>query len=503
MATVQHREEGLAPMDLRHVNMISFLTDLLLAVSLVTLAIVVPLNSLILGNPDELLCLSCLVTVYAVSIAVLTIWLYLSQAIGGDKPYRYCLNTFTCAALIVFFNAIQSSTIPSAWRTPYVILCVFFFLVLMWSSFRKGKQACHVFLMFALVLSLYESANLVRIVARNIDLSPLERGAVEASVSKHSGGNLPHVFVLIFDELSLVHVLKDDMLDREIVPNLAAFSGSATWYRKAVTPYAFTNYAIPALLTGLKDVGTFRQMFLVQTGNPHLFQQAARTHDVYISGYYLPYCEAFGVYVKSCKSLVQGFSDYAALFRAWWDRAVPGELRHMGMAQQVRDRIASHSDPSQSLTEVLRLGQDFRRPTFVYIHVGLPHKPYTFHANGAIRWGVVEYNFNRMSQKELLELRDVYREQVAYTDKLFGDFLAQLKEMDVYDRSVIVVTSDHGISFDRAHPWRSQAWVDFEEIARVPLIVKMPRQHAGGIDDRPIRNMDLYTIILNVLEQGR
>jgi Sulfatase len=482
-------------------NAISFAKNLLLAISLVTLAAMVPLNSVILANPDESLCLLCLVTVYAVSIAFIFLWLSLSENIWGGKLYCYSLNTFTVVALIFFFSAIQVATVTKAWRTPYVILCVFFLLFLFWSFFRKGKQAAHLFLMFALVLSLYESVNLVRIVSRDIALSSLGSRPVEAPPQKRPGTNLPHVFVLLFDELSLVHVLKDELLDRDVIPNLTQFSGSATWYRKAVTPYAFTSYAIPALLTGRIDVGTFRQAFLEQTTNPHLFRVAATTHDIYISGYYSPYCEAFRVYVSGCQSLTQGFSDYGSLFRTWWDRAVPGELRHWGLAQSVRDTLAGYSDPSKLLTEALRLGQDFSRPTLTYIHLGLPHKPFMFRANGDVRLGVAEFNFNSMTQEELLKVRDVYREQVAYTDKLFGVFLAQLKELDVYDRSVIVVTSDHGISFDKAHPWRSQAWIDFEEIARVPLLVKMPGQHMGRIDDRRMLNIELYQIILNVLDQ--
>jgi len=485
--------------NLRHATSLFFPRNLMPAVSIVTLAVMVPLNSVILEHPDESLCLSCLVTVYAVPIAFITLWLCLSQNIGGDKLHCYSLNTFTVVSLIVFLNAIQATTIPKAWRTPYVLMCVMTFLLLFFSFFRKGKQTSHLFLMFALMLSLYESVNLVRIVSRDIALSSLGSRSAEVPPQKRPGTNLPHVFVLVFDELSLVHVLKDELLDRDIIPNLTQFSRSATWYRKAVTPYAFTTYAIPALLTGRKDAGTFRQAFLEQTANQHLFRVAATTHDIYISGFFSPYCEAFRVYVSGCQSLLQGFSDYGPIFRIWWDRAIPGELRHMGLARSVRDTLAGYSDPSKLLMEALRWGQDFRRPTFTYIHLGLPHKPYMFRANGDVRWGVAEFNFNSMTQEELLKVRDVYREQVTYTDKLFGVFLAQLKELDVFDRSVIVVTSDHGVSFDKAHPWRSQDWIDVEEIARVPLLVKMPGQHTGWIDDRRILNIELYRIIMNIL----
>ena len=492
------------PVGVSNVNLSSFLTNLLLAVSVVTLAIMVPLDSVILGNPDESLCLSCLVTIYGVSIACIALWLILSQTIGGDKLYGYSLNTLTVVSLIFFLSAIQAATIPRAWRTPYVILCLCFFLFLVWSFFRKGKQTAQVFLMFALLLSLYESANLVQIAWRDITLSPPERGAAEAAVPKPPGRMLPHIFVLIFDELSLVHVLKDDMLDPDIVPNLFRFSRSATWYREAVTPYANTAYAIPALLTGLKDAGTFHQTFFGHTVSPHLFHMAATTHDVYISGYYLPYCEAFVAYVKACQDMLLGLSDYGAMFRSWWGRAVPGEFRHTWLGEQAGQAMANYRDSSPLLTNALQLGQDFSRPTFNYIHVGLPHAPYMFHSSGKIRQDIRDFQSTKvLPQAELMRVRDMYVEQVTYTDKLFGAFLAQLKQRNVLHQSVIIVTIDHGVSFDQAHPWRHQDWIDVDEIARVPLLVKMPGQHIGRVDDRRIRNMDLYSIIQYVFEHGR
>jgi predicted AlkP superfamily pyrophosphatase or phosphodiesterase len=95
----------------------------------------------------------------------------------------------------------------------------------------------------------------------------------------------------------------------------------------------------------------------------------------------------------------------------------------------------------------------------------------------------------------------LYLDQVVYTDRLFGGFLAQLKERALYDDAVIIVTSDHGLSFDKAHPGRHQQWIAVDDIRRVPLLVKLPGQHRGWIDDRRIMITELYEIIRNILEQ--
>jgi hypothetical protein len=476
---------------------------LLLAVSIVTLAVMVQLNSLILAQPDEWLCLSCLLTFYSIPIVIITLWLCLIQNLWDGKLYTYSLYTCTVVALVFFFCAVQIDGIPRAWVAPYLIVCAFWIFILMYLFVRKGKQAAQVFLMFALVLSLYESVELARVVSRDIALSSLGSRTIEVPPQKRPGTNLPHVFVLVFDELSLLHVLKDQLLDHGVVPNLVEFARAARWYRKAVTPYAMTDYAIPSFLTGRKGVGKFREAFINQTTNDHLFSVAAATHDVYISGFFLPYCQTFRNYVRGCRSLITGFSSYDALFRSWWDRAVPGELRYLGFVRGLRDVLAGGFDTSKTLTEALQLGQDFSAPTFTYIHVGLPHEPFMFRSNGEIRFGAAELEFRleSMNQQQLYEVQILYLEQVAYTDRLLGIFLAQLKELNLYEQSLIIVTSDHGISFDQVHPWRRQEWIDVEEIGRVPLLVKMPEQHTSWIDDRRILNIDSYQIIVSALRQ--
>jgi hypothetical protein len=66
--------------NLRHATGRSVLRNFLLAASMVTLAMMVPLNSLILSHPQEWRCLSCLLTAYAVSVAGLTLWLCVTRA---------------------------------------------------------------------------------------------------------------------------------------------------------------------------------------------------------------------------------------------------------------------------------------------------------------------------------------------------------------------------------------------------------------------------------------
>lgn len=79
-----------------------------------------------------------------------------------------------------------------------------------------------------------------------------------------------------------------------------------------------------------------------------------------------------------------------------------------------------------------RLEVGARRPVYKQVHVGLPHLPIVLDADCAFT-GVVQAD------------REAYLDQCRCTMRLLGDFLDRLRQLDLYDRSLILITSDHGI----------------------------------------------------------
>jgi hypothetical protein len=66
-----------------------------------------------------------------------------------------------------------------------------------------------------------------------------------------------------------------------------------------------------------------------------------------------------------------------------------------------------------------------------------------------------------------------YASRVRRLDGCFGDFISYLKQRGRYDRSIIIVTADHGDSLGEDGNWGHAVWL-FPEIVRVPLIVHLP-----------------------------
>ncbi|MGE0864732.1 MAG: sulfatase-like hydrolase/transferase [Vicinamibacterales bacterium] len=66
-----------------------------------------------------------------------------------------------------------------------------------------------------------------------------------------------------------------------------------------------------------------------------------------------------------------------------------------------------------------------------------------------------------------------YAAQVAALDSCFGGFVGYLKKKGLYDRSVVILTSDHGESLGEDGRW-GHAYTLYPEVVQIPLIIRLP-----------------------------
>ena len=110
------------------------------------------------------------------------------------------------------------------------------------------------------------------------------------------------------------------------------------------------------------------------------------------------------------------------------------------------------------------------------------------------------------TQAELDNMEAHYRAKVEMTSKWIGRFIRKIKDVGLYDDSLIVFLSDHGTYLgehnrtgkinifkeDTRGPWPL-----YEELIRVPLAIKLPGQaHAGRTVKALVHTVDLFPTIL-------
>ncbi|MBN2040301.1 MAG: sulfatase [Spirochaetes bacterium] len=92
----------------------------------------------------------------------------------------------------------------------------------------------------------------------------------------------------------------------------------------------------------------------------------------------------------------------------------------------------------------------------------------------------------------------LYDGAIKYTDDVIRDFVSELKRLDIYDNTTLIITADHGEGFGEHNRYR-HGYHFYDEIIRVPLIIKSPLIKEKGVTyDRLTALIDLYPTILDL-----
>ena len=134
------------------------------------------------------------------------------------------------------------------------------------------------------------------------------------------------------------------------------------------------------------------------------------------------------------------------------------------------------------------------KPQLDFLHLALPHFPWQYLPSGQSydvagpdppglsneHWSPDPWLPQQGYQRYLLQL--------GYVDRLLGRLIGRLRREGLYDRSLIVVTADHGISFRADLNRRVVVPGNVVDIANVPLFVKAPGQRDRPSGRRPGEN---------------
>lgn len=111
-------------------------------------------------------------------------------------------------------------------------------------------------------------------------------------------------------------------------------------------------------------------------------------------------------------------------------------------------------------------------------------------------------------EKGKLNLRDadvqfwraIYDEKIARADERFKQFLAEFDALGVTNRTLFVLTSDHGTEFCE-HGRFDHGFTLYDEQVRVPLVLKLPDGAAAGtaVDVR-VSSADVMPTVLDLLD---
>ena len=165
-----------------------------------------------------------------------------------------------------------------------------------------------------------------------------------------------------------------------------------------------------------------------------------------------------------------GFDDMSEYERQWEDT--------MDIADEVIQWITANND----------------KPFFLFINFNAPHNAY-----------IPPPQYLDPLRKSIKHVHPWFRRylgEVAYTDDYIGRVVTALKKLNLYDNTIIVVTTDHGEVFNSVHehsPYTDKKSIFthgqtmYDEELHVPLIIKLPKNIFSDSKAVPyqVRNIDI------------
>ena len=109
-------------------------------------------------------------------------------------------------------------------------------------------------------------------------------------------------------------------------------------------------------------------------------------------------------------------------------------------------------------------------------------------ADGAASW---------LSEDKIRELRHGYHACVSYVDSLVGRLLNELEELELADKTIVVLWGDHGYHLGEQGLWTKAN--NFELATRVPLIVSVPGVRTHQTRTKALVELvDIYPTLANL-----
>lgn len=169
--------------------------------------------------------------------------------------------------------------------------------------------------------------------------------------------------------------------------------------------------------------------------------------------------------------LKQGFDVYDG----------PMDVHNMSTSDPVE-----HKRPGAKVAEAALewLGRNANAPVFLFLHLYDLHLPYDISQNPSLRRG-----------------EEGYSAELAYEDRVLGDFLAALNRLKLLDKALIVFTSDHGEGLGD-HRESTHGYFIYQSTLHVPLLIHWPfgfTRVPGKRMDEPATLLDITPTILDAL----
>jgi arylsulfatase A-like enzyme len=330
--------------------------------------------------------------------------------------------------------------------------------------------------------------------------------------------NKPNVILLTID------TLRADMLNcygynTPLTPNIDRLAASGIRFEQAISGGSWTQAAFPVIMTSSYPAMYGGCLGRLASERPSPIETLT-AHGYTTGGF------STNPHLSRATGYNRGFHHFSDLAP---DEADPRLRRIKGGQRLLRNPLfhyglgllGNRMRPARLYSSAADLTDSFYRwlgqvdmPFFAWIHYMDLHWPYHLEEaltqprdiaqawqDHAIMYGRSNFNGNEpITAAQRKHFIGLYEQSLQYLDAQIGRLLDQLENSAYASNTIIILLSDHGEEFldhGRWGHWESNL---YDEILRVPLILRMPGMPGSQIIRRQVRLLDIMPTIMDLCE---
>ncbi len=277
------------------------------------------------------------------------------------------------------------------------------------------------------------------------------------------GSTTPYnVLYLAVDTLRADHCGFNGYQTNPTTPNLDSLAKDAFVFSRAYAPYPTSNLSYASILTGLSPRATSTYARMKQKSD-------RKTHPLTSTPALLRSLGYKTIGITAFNRATSQNDDWFGLLRDGFEVYNPEQKEEQLSADLVVESVKG------------QLAILAGKPFFMWAHFLDPHNPYK-------KWPGFDFGESKLQR---------YDGEIGWTDKNVGDVIQRLKDLDLFDKTIIVMFSDHGEEFNEHGGWFHNSNV-YQEQVRVPLMIRVPKAK-GRVIDTVVSLTDLHPTITQLL----
>ena len=347
-------------------------------------------------------------------------------------------------------------------------------------------------------------------------LGPFDLDVKQRGTSISVENERPNILWIVMDTVRADHISCYGY-QRNTSPNLDGIASEGILFENVISAGPWTLPSHASMFTGL-----FPSKHGTDAEHPWLDYDFQTISEVLSANGYMTFGYTNNLVAGTKNNLDQGFKTFEQTERGASDTGpeLSEQLKISYFRREVHDFLLI-DDGAYETNEVVKKwiadAEQAEAPFFLFINYMEAHEPYhpppayaaPFLPSGVKLARAMKVNQQppsylagnvKMDAEDFEILNALYDGGISYLDFRMGQLFDYLRELEVMDDTIIIITSDHGENFGE-HKLMGHHFCLYDTLLHVPLVIRYPELFEPGVRvSEQVQLTDLFPTILDMLD---